>query len=570
MLDLVIRGGEVVDGTGTVRARAAVGVSDGRIVEIGAVSERGRREIDAEGRIVAPGFVDVHTHFDAQAFWDPTLSPSPLHGVTTVMAGNCGFTIAPLATSEAEFLKRMLARVEGMPLDSLDAGVPWDWTTTAQYLDRLDGTLAVNAGFMVGHSALRRVVMGEAGSHRAATADELAAMCALLKEGLSAGAIGFSTSRSRTHNDADGNPVPSRVAEADELIALAAVCGQFPGTSLEYIPDALPVLADADVDLMARMSATARRPLNWNLLLAHAGNREEVAGKLATADYAAARGGKVVPLTMPVNIPVRYSFATGAILDMIPGWEQAMALPVEQKLEMLRDPVRRAELERLAATARGRMTVANWSNKKILETQNPELARYEGRRLTDIAAEEGKSEFDALCDLVCADGLRTLFSRADRPDSPEDWKARVDVWRDGRAVIGASDAGAHLDLLATFNYTTLLIEHAVREHEVLPLEEAIHLLTEVPADLYGLADRGRLAPGARADIIVFEEDAIGSDTITMRYDLPGGAGRLYAGARGIDHVLVNGQDVVTAGEFSEARPGRLLRSGRDTVDPGMS
>jgi N-acyl-D-aspartate/D-glutamate deacylase len=570
MLDLVIRNGEVVDGTGAARRRADVGVAGGRIVEIGTVSDRGRREIDADGRVVAPGFVDVHTHFDAQVFWDPTLSPSPLHGVTSVMAGNCGFTIAPLDPSQAGFLKSMLARVEGMPLESLDAGVPWDWSSTAEYLDRVDGPLAVNAGFMVGHSALRRVVMGQAGSERAATEDEVAAMCAMLRDGLAAGAIGFSTSRSRTHNDADGAPVPSRVADPAELLALAAVCREFAGTSLEYIPDAAPVLRDEDVDLMAQMSAVAQRPLNWNLLLVRVGNEAEVAGKLASADYAAAQGGRVVPLTMPVNIPVRFSFATGAILDMIPGWERAMALPRDQKLALLRNRDERADLERLAAASVDRVSVANFTDKVILEAQNPDLKRYEGRMLSDIAAETGRSEFDALCEIVCQDDLRTLFSRAAAPETTEDWKARVEVWRDGRAVIGASDAGAHLDLLATFNYTTLLLEHAVREHQALPLEEAVHYLTQVPADLYGLSDRGRVAVGARADVIVIDEASVGSEPISMRYDLPGGAGRLYADAHGIDHVVVNGEEIVRDGAWTDARPGGILRSGRDTTTPAMA
>jgi N-acyl-D-aspartate/D-glutamate deacylase len=569
MLDLVIRGGEVIDGTGGPRRLADIAVAGGRVVEIGSITERAAREIDAEGRVVAPGFVDVHTHFDAQAFWDTTLSPSPLHGVTTVLAGNCGFTIAPLDPSQADYLKRMLARVEGMPLESLDAGVPWDWTTTGDYLSRLDHTLAVNAGFMVGHSALRRVVMGEAGSERAATDDELTTMCALLREGLAAGAIGFSTSRSGTHNDADGNPVPSRHADPSELIALASVCREFPGTSLEYIPDARPVLDPDDVDLMCRLSVAAQRPLNWNLLTVNSQNQEEVEGKLQSADYAAARGGRVVPLTIPISIPVRFSFATGFVLDMIPGWEHAMALPVDHKLALLRDPQRRAELAALAADARGRVAVANWSDKVILETHHPDNKRYEGRGVAEIAAQEGKSDFDALCDIVCTDELRTLFARSTRPETLEDWKARVNVWRDGRAVIGASDAGAHLDLLATFNYTTLLLDHAVREHQVLPLEEAVHLLTEVPADLYGLNDRGRLSEGARADMVIFDETTIGSDPIAMRYDLPASAGRLYADARGVDRVLVNGEEIVTDGAFTEARPGTILRCGTDTATPKL-
>ena len=481
MLDLVIRGGEVVDGSGGPRRRADVAVANGRVVEIGSISEPAGREIDAGGRVVAPGFVDVHTHFDAQAFWDPTLSPSPLHGVTSVMAGNCGFTIAPLDPSQADYLKRMLARVEGMPLESLDAGVPWDWATTGEYLSRLDHSLAVNAGFMVGHSALRRVVMGEAGSERVATQDELMTMCALLREGLAAGAIGFSTSRSRTHNDADGNPVPSRHADPSELIALASVCREFPGTSLEYIPDARPVLDPDDVDLMCQMSVAAQRPLNWNLLLVNSQNQEEVTGKLQSSDYAAARGGRVVPLTMPVNIPVRFSFATGAVLDMIPGWEHAMALPIDQKLALAsRSAATSRTGPSFAADARSRVAVANWSDKVILETHHPDNKRYEGRAVSDIAAEKASRSLMLCATSSATDELKTLFARSPSPETLEDWKARVNVWRDGRAVIGASDAGAHLDLLATFNYTTLVLDHAVRQHQVLPLEEAVHLLTGSP------------------------------------------------------------------------------------------
>ena len=236
MLDVVIRGGNVVDGTGAPQRRADIGIAQGRVVAIGDDVGAAHRVVDAADRIVAPGFVDVHTHVDAQAFWDPTLGPSPLHGVTTVFGGNCGFSIAPLDSSAAAYLMQMLAIVEGMPLSALEVGVPWDWTTTEEYLDRLDGKLSINAGFMVGHSAIRRVVMGEAATERISTPEELARMQALLRAGLRAGGIGFSTTRSTNHNDANGNPVPSRFADRNELVSLAAVCREFEGTSLEYLP----------------------------------------------------------------------------------------------------------------------------------------------------------------------------------------------------------------------------------------------------------------------------------------------------------------------------------------------
>ncbi len=260
MLDCVIRGGEVIDGTGRPRRRADVGIRDGKVVSIGDVTEEASQTIDASGLAVAPGFVDIHTHYDAQAFWDTTLSPSPLHGVTTVIGGNCGFSIAPLGPEHGDYLMRMLARVEGMPLESLAEGVPWDWTTTAEYLDRLDNRLAVNAGFLVGHSAIRRVVMGDDATRRHASPGEQYEMERLLAEGLAAGGMGFSSSWATTHNDDEGEAVPSRHASTDELLSLCKVVSAHPGTTLEFIPT-IGLFEEHDMDLMTRMSLAANRPL---------------------------------------------------------------------------------------------------------------------------------------------------------------------------------------------------------------------------------------------------------------------------------------------------------------------
>jgi N-acyl-D-aspartate/D-glutamate deacylase len=573
MFDVIIRGGDVIDGTGAARRRADVGIREGRIVAIGTVDGEAATTVDATGKVVAPGFVDVHTHFDAQVFWDGALTPSPLHGVTTVLAGNCGFTIAPLSDDPAdgEYLMRMLARVEGMPLESLREGVPWNWRTTADYLDAVSGRLGVNAGFMVGHSAIRRIVMGAESTAREATSDELAAMERLLHDGLEAGGIGFSSSWARTHNDADGHMVPSRYASRDELMALAKVAGQHEGTSLELIPMVGPAFEPWAVELMADLSATAQRPLNWNILTVNATSAASGAAKLEAGDVARARGGKVVALTIPHSFPVRLSFASGFVLDAMPGWEEAMLLPRAEKLALFRD---RAALDRLNEMAQQptnpMRALADWSTKMIYDVVAPENEKYKGRVLAEIAAEEGRSAWDVLIGIVLADELLTSFGTVLVPESDADWKARLEFWRDSRAVIGASDAGAHLDLLASFNYATVLLGTAVRERQLLPLEEAIHLITDVPAQLYGLVERGRLQEGWHADVVVFDPASVQSDEVAMRFDLPGGAGRLYAEAQGIEHVLVNGSPIVRDGKLTQERNGTLLRSGTDTKNPSMN
>ena len=561
MLDVKIAGGSVVDGTGATRRQADVGIRDGRIVAVGEIDEPATRTIDASGLMVAPGFVDIHTHYDAQAFWDPALTPSPLHGVTTVVGGNCGFTIAPLAASEADYLMRMLSRVEGMPLESLAAGVPWDWQTFGEYLDRLDGTLAVNAGFLVGHSALRRVAMGER-SHEAATDDDVATMCRTLGESLAAGGLGFSSSQAPTHNDGDGEPVPSRAATRDELVALSRVVGDHPGTTLEFIPT-VGAFSDEHVELMAAMSGAAGRPLNWNVLVVGGGS-DTYKAQLEASDRAAEQGGRVLALTVPAVMQLHLNFRSGFLFDALPGWGPTMALPDEAKTRALTDPDVRRQLRESAESDTGLFrAMLRWDRLQIGETFAPENEGLSGRTVADVAAERGADPFDALLDVVVADDLRTVLMPPARGDDPESWQLRSQAWRDPRVVIGASDAGAHLDMLATFSYSTSLLA-ANRAHALLPLEEAVHLLTDVQARLYGIRDRGRIAEGWHADLVVFDEDRVGPGPVHTRHDLPAGAGRLYAEAEGIEHVLVNGTEIVAGGALTGDRPGTLLRSGQDT------
>ncbi len=572
MFDLIISGGDVIDGTGAPRRRADVGIVGDRITTIGQLdgAETGER-VDATGLVVTPGFVDVHTHLDAQAFWDTTLSPSPLHGVTTVIGGNCGFTIAPLSDDPADgdYLMRMLARVEGIPLETLQQGVPWDWQSTADYLDALDGTLSINAGFKVGHSALRRVVMGDDAVQRPSTETEQTAMASLLRAGLEAGAIGFSSSWARTHNDPMGNMVPSRHATADELVALCAVLADFDGTSVEFIP-ALGPFDEWAVNLMADMSVAARSPLNWNVMAVSARNLHENKAKLAAGDVAAAKGGKVVALTVPMTLALHLSFASGFILDALPGWEEVMLLPLADKRRVFADPAERRRLNDLAQGDHPLRTVANWATKVVLHAQSPQNEGCVGRTVGEIAEERGQDPWDALCDMALAEDLRLSFGNPAGADPDDTWDARLEIWRDPRALIGASDAGAHLDLFFSANYATHMLGEAVVQRGMLGLEEAVQLITEAPAQLYGLVDRGVLAEGAYADVVLLDPKRVGSGPQQIRADLPAGAHRLYAEATGIHAVFCNGAQIVSDGQFTDNRPGVILRSGQHTTGPSLT
>lgn len=565
MLDLVIRGGTVVDGTGAPARREDVGVRDGRVVALGKVDESGAREVDATGAIVAPGFVDLHTHYDAQLFWDPTASPSPLHGVTTVIGGNCGFSLAPAGPEHAEYIARMMARVEGMPIQSLEF-LDWKWTSFGDWLGRLDGGVAVNAGFLAGHSALRRSVMGEHAVGETASDEQVAAMAALLRTCTEEGALGLSTSQAHTHNDGDGQPVPSRSAARSELEALCAALSGCPGTTLELIvPGCLNGFSEEEVDLLATLSLLANRPANWNVLGVSAMNPAGCERQLAASTAAAERGAKVVALTLPHTMKIRLSFEHGAILDGLPGWRELFAVPAEERLARLRDPAERRRLDEGARSKEAGIlgALANWKNLIIEETFSPENAAYEGRPVADVAADRGQEPFDALLDVVVADGLRTGL-RPPIPESEADWELRAKVWRDPRTIVGGSDAGAHLDVMCGAIYSTSLLGDGVRKRNLLSWEEAVQQLTDVPARLYGLRERGRVAEGWWADLVVFDPTRVGHGTERTRDDLPGGASRLYAEADGIEHVIVNGTEIVSAGSFTGATPGTVLRSGTDT------
>jgi N-acyl-D-aspartate/D-glutamate deacylase len=413
--------------------------------------------------------------------------------------------------------------------------------------------------------------MGAAANERAASREELDAMKQLLRLGLSAGAIGFSSTWSESHSDAEGRPVPSRFAAPEELLELAAVTGEFAGTSLEFLPavGGKGGFPDDIAELMVAMSVAAQRPLNWNVLLVSERLADEAEARLAVGDAARARGGKVVALTMPDMPPARFSFLSGFVLDLVPGLHDFLFEPPQERLAVLRDPERRAELRRRAEQPSQWGHLVDWTSRHIIETFTDETTPYAGRRVGDIAAEQGRDPYDVLMDIVVADGLRTTFTNPQPRLTAADWQARAAVWRDPRAMVGASDAGAHLDMMSTFACPTMLLQHGVREQGVISLEEGVRMLTSQPAALYGLQDRGVVRVGAVADLVVLDEDRVGVQHVETRFDLPGGAGRLYAGADGIDHVFVAGTEIAQDGQLTGEIAGRVLRSGVDSVTPSL-
>jgi N-acyl-D-aspartate/D-glutamate deacylase len=571
MLDHLITGATVVDGTASPGFVGDIGLRDGRIVAVGpvgSVDEPATEVFDATGLVVAPGFVDPHTHYDAQLFWDPFATPSNTHGITSMIAGNCGFTLAPLRPQDADYTRRMMSKVEGMPLAALENGVDWNWETFADYLDRLEGSIAVNTGFMVGHCALRRYVMGPDAVAGEATPEQVDAMVAQLRTAIESGGLGFSTTLSHTHSDGDGVPVASRHAGRDELVALCATVGEYPGTSLEgAFSGGLDQFADEEIDLIAAMAGAAHRTLNWNVLTVDSSVPARIPRQLGAADSVAAAGGRVVALTMPVLVPMNMNFGTFCSFNLMPGWGPIMGLPTAEKIAKLNDPEVRAFLvERSHSEEAGVFRrLADWDNYVIGDTFSAANEGLKGKRASELAEQWGTDSFSALVQVAVNDELRTVLWPGAPDNDPESWALRREVWDDPRAMIGGSDAGAHLDRMSGAPYTTRFLGDMIRGRKLVSLERAVQLITDDPARLFGLKERGRLAEGFHADVVVFDPEQIGAGQATLVRDLPGDSPRLTAEAHGIVRVFVNGVETVRDGTATGATPGAIIRSGRDTA-----
>ncbi|MFZ3471020.1 N-acyl-D-amino-acid deacylase family protein [Streptomyces sp. 4.24] len=573
MLDHLIKGATVVDGTGAPARVADVGIRDGRIAVIappGTVTEPAATSEDATGLVLTPGFIDPHTHYDAQLFWDPYATPSMNHGVTTVAGGNCGFTLAPLNPArpeDADYTRRMMSKVEGMALAALEEGVDWTWSTFGEYLDALDGRIAVNAGFMVGHCALRRHVMGEDAVGGQPTEEQMQAMLDLFHDAMNAGAWGLSTTQSSTHSDGSGSPVASRHAAPAELIALSRAVSEHEGTQLEAIvAGCLDQFADEEIDLFVEMSAAAGRPLNWNVLTIDASVPERVPRQLIPSERARKAGGRIVALTMPILTPMNMSLGTFCALNLIPGWGEILALPVPERIAKLRDADVRAEMLRRAASKEAGVfrRLANFGRYVIGDTYSEANAGLSGRVVNDIAAERGQDAFHCLVEICANDDLRTVLWPMPTDNDPASWALRAETWQHEDVMLGGSDAGAHLDRMCGAPYTTRFLGDCLRGRKLVPLEQAVRMLTDDPAQLFGLRERGRITEGFHADLVLFDPERIEAGPATLVHDLPGDSPRLDARAIGMVSVRVNGVETIRDDEVTGAIPGIVLRSGRDT------
>ncbi|WP_371653278.1 MULTISPECIES: amidohydrolase family protein [unclassified Streptomyces] len=574
MLDHLIRRATVVDGTGAPAYTADVAVHEGRIAEIAEPNtlapQSARTSEDAHGLVLAPGFVDPHTHYDAQLFWDPYATPSMNHGVTTVAGGNCGFTLAPLhpdRPEDADYTRRMMARVEGMALKALEDGVDWGWSTFGEYLDALDGRIAVNAGFMVGHCALRRYVMGPQAVGGQPTAEQLDAMLRLLHDAMDAGAWGLSTTQSSTHSDGDGHPVASRHARPAELLALSKAVGQHEGTQIEAIvAGCLDQFSDEEMDLFVEMSSVAGRPLNWNVLTIDAAVPERVPRQLAASERARRAGGRIVALTMPILTPMNMSLGTFCALNLIPGWGEVLNLPVPERIAKLRDDGVRAEMLRRAESKEAGVfrRLADFGRYVIGDTYSEANAGLTGRVVRDIAAERGQDPFHCLVEICANDRLRTVLWPMPTDNDPASWALRQETWQHEDVLLGGSDAGAHLDRMCGAPYTTRFLGDCLRGRKLVPLEQAVKMLSDDPARLFGLRERGRIEEGYHADLVLFDPERIEAGPATLVHDLPGDSPRLDSKAIGVVSVRVNGVETIRDDVVTGAVPGTVLRSGRDT------
>jgi N-acyl-D-amino-acid deacylase len=556
--DLLIRNGTVVDGTGAPRYRADVAIADGRIAEIGKVTAGARKIIDASDLIVAPGFVDPHTHYDAQICWDPQISVSSWHGVTSVVMGNCGVGIAPCKPQAREIAAWDLVNVESIPFEVLTKGVTWDWESFPSYLDAAAKRgSSINLGFIAPLTPFRHNVMGEESMDRAATVAETAQITALLREAVAAGALGFSTTIGRQHIGYRGRPLACRLASRDELKSYCNALRDLGKGAIEIsLTQNPPAISESEYELLDFLLTESQRPVTWLAIFNNDARPEAALETLNQVEPLIKRGGvpqvTCRPLIFQLNMRNPFLFAA------MSSWNKVFNQTVEKQKEIYRDPEFR---QAFRATLNKSPAVNILAKSRVIEIQevgNPALKHYEGKSLADVALERGTDAIDALLDVAIEDDLQVNFVlpllNADESKIPQ-------LICDPRTMIGLSDGGAHVDMLCDAGYCTYLIGTWARDKGAMTLEHAVKRITSEPADFFNLRGRGRLAVGNPADVAVFDYSTIGSPKRgEIRNDLPGGGRRLVVPARGVQHTVVNGTVVYEDAKYTGAKPGTVLRS----------
>ncbi len=550
--DLLITNGRIVDGSGMPAYEADIGIKRGKIAEIGRLTASATRTIDATDRVVAPGFIDNHCHFDAQVTWDPLCTFSPQHGVTTVIFGNCSLGLAPARSDDRGALAMMLSRVEAIPMESLEAGIPWTWGSFSDYLAALDQRLGINAGVLIGHSAIRRYVMGDASHAREqATAEELQEMKSIARDGVLDGALGVSFDRNLTHADLLGRPVPGIVAPVDEIYEIAA---GLRGLAQGILQCGAAYPLEIRDGFCTRMSEVSGRPVVYNQIAFSPQAPDRWRSHLAQVEAGIRQGHRVYPVVNPRPSETRFTLRNYQGFDRLESWRPFINADAETKAAVLRDPTLGARVRAEADAAH----LLRWDGVLVGRTVLEKNGDLRGKSIAAIATQHERDPWSVFLDLAFEEGLNTTFINRQNSDEA----ATGVLLQSPYTLIGLSDAGAHVAFEAGYGYGTTVLGHWVRERQVLTLEEAVRKLTFMQASMFGITNRGLLWPGFAADIVVFDQNTVDALEPEEVHDLPGGRTRLGLEARGIDFTIVNGQVLLEAGQHTGEYPGSVVRSGR--------